>query len=141
MIAAEEFVALLEEKDLVSPEIVAHLRRQISRPQNPISAALIAKWLVDRGHLSRILAQRLLTRAEEAAESAKASREPEFDWEKQAEAEEELGLAPLDDEVAPVPQKRPPPPAEVPEVSPPPPLAKKPAKRPPSKESSASRRC
>ena len=60
MIDAEEFVAVLEKKDLVSPEVVAHLRRQIARPNNPISAALIAKWLVDRGHLSRLLAQRLL---------------------------------------------------------------------------------
>ena len=103
MIAAEEFVALLEQKDLVSPEIIAHLRRQIARPKNPISAALLAKWLVDRGHLSRILAQRLLTRAEEAADAAKPPREAEFDWERQAEAEEELGLAPLDDEIPSVP--------------------------------------
>jgi outer membrane protein assembly factor BamB len=114
MIAAEEFVALLEQKDLVSPEIVAHLRRQIARPGSPISAALIAKWLVDRGHLSRILAQRLLTRAEEVADATKPPREAEFDWERQAEAEEELGLAPLDDEISSVPatKKRPKPPAE-----------------------------
>jgi len=98
MIDAEEFVDLLEQKDLVSPEVVAHLRRQIARPNNPISAALIAKWLVDRGHLSRLLAQRLLTRAEETAETPKP-RDAEFDWEKRAE-EEELGLAPLDDEIA-----------------------------------------
>ncbi len=136
MIAAEEFVALLEEKDLVSPEIVAHLRRQIARPGNPISAALIAKWLVDRGHLSRILAQRLLTRAEETAEASKPPRPSEFDWEKQAEAEEELGLAPLDDEIPspPAPRKRPKPPADVPAASSPsqaPPRAKPAGSKPP----------
>ena len=98
MIDAEEFVALLEKKDLVSPEVVAHLRRQVSRPNNPISAALIAKWLVDRGHLSRLLAQRLLTRAEESVETAEPP-DAAFDWEKQAEGDE-LGLAPLDDEIA-----------------------------------------
>ena len=58
MIAAEEFVALLEAKDLLSPELLAHLRRQISRPDHPVSAALMAKWLVDRGHLSRIFPPR-----------------------------------------------------------------------------------
>jgi outer membrane protein assembly factor BamB len=115
MIDAEKFVALLEEKDLVAPEVVAHLRRQIARPNNPISAALIAKWLVDRGHLSRLLAQRLLARAEESAEGAKPPRGVAFDWEKQAEAEEEeLGLAPLDDEI---PKPRPPAP---PRPAPPP---------------------
>jgi len=98
MIDAVEFVDLLEKKDLVSPEVVVHLRRQIARPNNPISAALLAKWLVDRGHLSRLLAQRLLTRAEESVEPAEP-RDAEFDWEKQAEGDE-LGLAPLDDEIA-----------------------------------------
>ena len=44
MIPVEEFVALLEKKDLLSPELLAHLRRQVARPGNPISAALIAKW-------------------------------------------------------------------------------------------------
>src|SRR3972149_4479236 len=99
MISPEEFVALLEEKDLVSPEVVAHLRRQIARPGKPISAALIAKWLVDRGHLSRLLAQRLITQAEDSEETPKPARDVKFDWEQEAEAEEELGLAPLDDEI------------------------------------------
>ncbi|HUT91306.1 MAG TPA: PQQ-binding-like beta-propeller repeat protein [Thermoguttaceae bacterium] len=110
MIDAEEFVALLEKKDLVSPEVVAHLRRQIARPNSPISAALIAKWLVDRGHLSRLLAQRLLTQAEDSVETAEP-RDAAFDWERQAEGDE-LGLAPLDDEIAGVraaePKKPPP---------------------------------
>src|SRR3972149_12120894 len=100
MPSPEEFVALLEEKDLVSPEVVEHLRRQIARPGKPISAALIAKWLVDRGHLSRLLAQRLLTQAEESAEGVKPPGDSLFGWGKEAPAEEELGLAPLDDEVA-----------------------------------------
>ena len=108
MIPAEKFVALLEERDLLSPEIIAHLRRQISRPDNPVSASLIAKWLVDRGHLSRLLAQRLLTRAEESADET-SPRADEFSWEKQAAADEDdLGLAPLDDEIEGMaPEKKP----------------------------------
>ena len=100
MIATEEFLSLLEDKDLVAPEIVEHLRRRVAQDRR-ISAALVAKWLVDRGHLSRLLAQRLLTRAEEAAQPAgPAPHESQFRWEKQAEEEEEeLGLAPLDDEI------------------------------------------
>ncbi len=131
MIDAEEFVALLETKDLVSPEVVAHLRRQIARPNNPISAALIAKWLVDHGHLSRLLAQRLLTRAEESVEQTKPQPEVQFDWERQAQAEEdELGLAPLDDEIpsprAPEPKR--PPAAPPKEPRPAPSAAKRPQK-------------
>jgi len=130
MISPEEFVALLEKKDLVSPEVVAHLRRQIARPGKPISAALIAKWLVDRGHLSRLLAQRLITKAEDSEEIPKPGRDIQFDWEKEAEAEEEeLGLAPLDDEIpgaSAVKKGRPKPAAKPPESPPakePPPAA------------------
>ena len=43
MIAAEEFVSLLEQKDLVSPEIVAHLRRQIARPGDLTKSCLIVE--------------------------------------------------------------------------------------------------
>lgn len=122
MIAPEEFVALLEKKDLVSPEVVAHLRRQIARPGKPITAPLIAKWLVDRGHLSRLLAQRLITRAEDTEETPAPARDIKFDWEKEAEAEEEeLGLAPLDDEIpgSPAAKKGRPRPAAKPPQSPP----------------------
>jgi len=141
MISAEEFVALLEQKDLLSPELVTHLRRQIARPGSPISAALLAKWLVDRGHLSRLLAQRLLTRAEESAEAVTPPGGMQFDWEKTGEAEEdELGLAPLDDEIPGVstPRKRKPQPAREPPkprqpTEPRPPAAKprRPAASPP----------
>ncbi|MHC4399164.1 MAG: outer membrane protein assembly factor BamB family protein [Planctomycetota bacterium] len=126
MIDVEEFIALLEEKDLVPPEVVAHLRRQIARPNARLSAALIAKWLVDRGHLSRLLAQRLLTQAEEAAKAADAGEEP-FAWEKQAEAEEdEIGLAPLDDEIAEMPSAEKRKPAAPPRRAPKPPPAQPP---------------
>jgi len=100
MISPEEFIDVLQKKDLVAPELIEHLRQQIARPSARLSAALIAKWLVDRGHLSRLLAQRLLDRAEEDSPADKLKAQGELSWEKQAkEDEEELGLAPLDDEI------------------------------------------
>jgi hypothetical protein len=134
MIGAEEFIALLEKKDLVSPELIEHLRRQIARPQARMSATLIAKWLVDRGHLSRLLAERLLSRAEESVPEAAAPQEEPFSWEKQAEAEqEELGLAPLDDEIPSLRETERKKPAPKPE-QPPQPTEPRPGAKPPKEE-------
>ena len=56
MISAEEFVEILEQKDLVPQELVDGLRRKIAEshlpsaapPWNkPVTAARLAKWLVD----------------------------------------------------------------------------------------------
>ena len=83
MISAEEFLALLEEKDLVSDELIEDLRGKIAQsnvptsapPWNkPVTAARLAKWLVDNGHLSRLLAQRLLAKTEQPPERAGPSR-------------------------------------------------------------------
>jgi len=136
MIDAEQFVALLEERDLLAPELIAHLREQIARPDSSISAALIAKWLVDRGHLTPALAQRLLTRAEESTEAAGRSRQRQPDVKKQAKAEEDdLGLAPLDDEISSLPaaEKRKPKPPGKPQEARQPIESSPPAKRPQKK--------
>lgn len=66
-IPAEELFKLLEEKDLVPPEVLAQLRAQVAqslRTVKPINAAMAAKILVDRGYLSRLLAQRLMSQLE-----------------------------------------------------------------------------
>lgn len=66
-IPAEELIKLLEEKDLVSPEVLADIRAQVAQSRKgpkPIYAAALAKMLVDRGYLSRLLAQRLMTKIE-----------------------------------------------------------------------------
>jgi len=66
-IPAEELIKLLEEKDLVAPEVLADIREQVAqsrRGPKPIYAAALAKTLVDKGYLSRLLAQRLMTKLE-----------------------------------------------------------------------------
>ena len=122
MISAERFLDLLEEKDLVSAKLIASLRRQIAEADTPeaksrITAALVAKRLVDGGHLSRRLAQRLLEQAEtkrppgRTSSSASARPSPAGDPDElklvEEPEEEEWGfadeeLAPLDDELAPL---------------------------------------
>lgn len=126
MISAERFLDLLEEKDLVSAKLIESLRRQIAEADTPeaksrITAALVAKRLVDGGHLSRRLAQRLLDQADTkrpaGRESSTASRSPSaassdpdelrIVEDRQEPEEEEWGfadeeLAPLDEELAPL---------------------------------------
>ncbi len=95
MISAEEFIAILEQKDLLDPDLVDDLRRRVEQSMAPVSAALLAKRLVDKGHLSRKLAQRLLDRAEsEEAEETASVDEP---VEEVAEIGN-LGLAPLEED-------------------------------------------
>ena len=98
MISAEEFIDILEQKDLLDPDLVQDLRRRIEQSMAPVSAALLAKRLVDKGHLSRKLAQRLLDWAEAdfdepvpppAPSNEPAALEPEV---------ANLGLAPLEED-------------------------------------------
>ncbi len=98
MISAEEFIKILEEKDLLDPSLIAEMRKRVEQSMAPVSAALLAKRLVDKGHLSRKLAQRLLDQPEPAqAPSPPASKTPA----KQPEREKDQsppGLAPLEEE-------------------------------------------
>jgi outer membrane protein assembly factor BamB len=57
---AEELLNKLEQGDLVPPEIVASLRRQVAAAKDPIAPAAITKLLVDKGHLTANQSQRLL---------------------------------------------------------------------------------
>ncbi len=98
MISAEEFIDILEQKDLLDPDLVQDLRRRIEQSMAPVSAALLAKRLVDKGHLSRKLAQRLLDRAEadvdEPAPPPAPLEEPALEEPDVAN----LGLAPLEED-------------------------------------------
>lgn len=91
MISPEQFLDFLEPRDLLSPKLLASLRRQLAEAQVPINAALLAKRLVDNGHLSHRLAQRLLEQAETHAQSAGASGRS------RPLPAQELELAPLDE--------------------------------------------
>lgn len=80
MISAADFVKLLEEKDLIPPETVQELRALIeksARTHKPMTAAMAARYLVDQGHLSRLLAQRLLAKAEAEGGSAGQRKRPD----------------------------------------------------------------
>ena len=92
MVSAEQFIELLEEKDLLPSELLQDLRERVAHSMTPVTAALIAKRLVDKGHLSRMLAQRLLDQAEEGLPPAgRRAAQPATD-------EDDLGLAPLEEE-------------------------------------------
>ncbi|GAB4129179.1 MAG: hypothetical protein Kow0040_04890 [Thermogutta sp.] len=80
MIPAEELLKLLQERDLVPPEVIQQLRKQASdasRSPKPLSAAMAAKILVDQGYLSRLLAQRLMTAVEKAYAEKTQRERPE----------------------------------------------------------------
>ncbi len=94
MISAEEFIDILEQKDLLDPSLVRDLRRRVEQSMAPVSAALLAKRLVDKGHLSRKLAQRLLDRAEDEVIEAPLEQEPD---ERKPDVAN-LGLAPLEED-------------------------------------------
>jgi hypothetical protein len=98
MISAEEFIDILEKKDLLDPELVDDLRRRVEQSMAPVSAALLAKRLVDKGHLSRKLAQRLLDRAESEGDEMAPLEEPA----EEVQDVGDLGLAPLEEEEEPI---------------------------------------
>ncbi|NUQ61329.1 MAG: PQQ-binding-like beta-propeller repeat protein [Pirellulales bacterium] len=122
MISAEQFLDILEKKDLLPPKLLASLRRQIAEAKTSeakarYTAALVAKRLVDAGHLSRLLAQRLLEQGESAGPPSRQASarpaKPEPAPRKRQDspdltlADEELApldeeLAPLEDDVAPL---------------------------------------
>ncbi len=96
MISAEEFIDILEQKDLLDPSLVRDLRRRVEQSMAPVSAALLAKRLVDKGHLSRKLAQRLLDRAE--LDEQPAAPPPGRRSAENRPQPGGLGLAPLEEE-------------------------------------------
>ncbi|NMC19777.1 MAG: hypothetical protein GYA33_05090 [Thermogutta sp.] len=80
MIPAEELLNLLQERDLVPPEVIQELRNraaEASRSPKPLSAAMAAKILVDQGYLSRLLAQRLMAAVEQAHAEKTQRHHPE----------------------------------------------------------------
>ncbi len=119
MISAERFLDLLEEKDLLPPKLLASLRRQLAEAKTPetrarLTAALVAKRLVDSGHLSRRLAQRLLEQGaagaapQRQAPTQSAGPKSGQDPGDLTLAEDDDELAPLDEELAPLEDDLPP---------------------------------
>lgn len=78
---AKQFVDLLVSKQLLAPEIVEELERQLAESKNKLSPELIAKLLVDNGHLTKFQATTLITEvrdADPAAEGATGGGEDEL---------------------------------------------------------------
>ncbi len=107
MITALQFVDVLEEKDLLPPDLVRLLRDRIQSSPDPVTAIDVAKRLIKMERLTSALAERILTAPyrEPQAEEDDLGLAP-LDDEK-AEPEE-LGLSPLDDAPSPAPKSRPP---------------------------------
>lgn len=57
---AEELLSKLEAAEMVAPEVVASLRKQVGAAKEPIAVTAITKLLVDKGHLTAGQAQRLI---------------------------------------------------------------------------------
>jgi outer membrane protein assembly factor BamB len=92
MLSAERFIAILEEKDLLPAEIIAALRKQVKEAKKPPGPATIAQRLVRQKYLTPLIVERLLAAAGETPLTALVPDQV------RAMEEEELGLAPLDDD-------------------------------------------
>ena len=70
MPSADLFLQLLEEKELVSAEVLQAARREIQRSSPPPDAVHISLWLVQGHHITASQAERLLAAAAEKADVA-----------------------------------------------------------------------
>jgi len=108
-----QFLAVLEEKDLLPGGLLESLRKQTADARKVISAETVAKGLIEKGHLTPALAKRLMAAAEEkiaapvpAPSGAPREKTPPSKREQEdpglapLQEEEELGLAPLEEEQA-----------------------------------------
>ena len=72
MPSAELFLRLLEEKDLVSPQVLQAARREFPQSSPPPDAIQVSLWLVQGHHITANQAERLLAAVAEKAETEKA---------------------------------------------------------------------
>jgi outer membrane protein assembly factor BamB len=93
MISPERFLALLEQKELLSPRTVASLREQIANSAEPITAAALAKRLIKHGRLTQSQAKRLLTSDKDEAPQPKAAAAKP-----RSKAGDDLSFAPIEGE-------------------------------------------
>ncbi len=64
--AASQFIALLESRGLLDPEIIVELYRQVEQSKVRVTPEAIAKLLVDNGQLTRFQATKLVTELNES---------------------------------------------------------------------------
>src|SRR5262245_49553125 len=105
--SAKNFLKVLIKSKLLEPGVIAELRRQAS-DNLKVSAEGMAKALVDRGHLTKFQATQLVSEALALGDDAPEVKVKES---KKKKVEEELELAPLDDDPPPKASPAPPKPA------------------------------
>jgi outer membrane protein assembly factor BamB/TolA-binding protein len=76
MISAEQLLAVLEQEDLVPTKAIESFRQQIAHAGAPISADVLAKRLVEKGHLTPVQAERLLRPAAAKQPPSQKKTEP-----------------------------------------------------------------
>jgi outer membrane protein assembly factor BamB len=87
---AKKFIELLESKQLLSDEVIVELQRQVAESKAKLSPELLAKLLVENGHLTKFQASKLV--AELASQTAKPSSSTTSS--DTLSADEELGFTP-----------------------------------------------
>ncbi|MFN3190356.1 MAG: PQQ-binding-like beta-propeller repeat protein [Aureliella sp.] len=69
---ASKFIDILEAEGLLSPEVIDELRRQVSESKTRLKPELLAKLLVDNGHLTKFQATKLISSMSDDAPEAAA---------------------------------------------------------------------
>ena len=83
MASAEQFLQLLEEKDLVAAQVLQAARREAQRTSPPPDAVGISLWLVQGQHITASQAERLLAAVMEKTSDPRAGAPPSFSrWQK-----------------------------------------------------------
>jgi hypothetical protein len=110
----EDVLFALEKSNLVPAALVARLRIEISKSPPPHDPRQLIKFLVDKGHVTAAQGERLLLAPKSVKTPEPPPKEPYINL------DDDLGLAPLDEEPAPkkgaasVPAAPPPPPPPIP---------------------------
>lgn len=73
---AKQFIDLLESQQLLSPDVLDELRRQVAESKTRLTAELLAKLLVDNGHLTKFQATKLITELKDASATTKGTSTP-----------------------------------------------------------------
>ncbi len=81
---AKQFIDLLESQQLLAPDILDELRRQVDESKSRLTSELLARLLVDNGHLTKFQATKLIADLKDAQPTAAAGPKP---------VEQELGFA------------------------------------------------
>lgn len=92
---AEQFMDRLEKRGMLDAEVVAELRRQLSQMDSKVTPEAIAKLLVEKGHLTKFQATKLVGEVTAPVENVREARAQSKQKKKKGQhSGNELGLAP-----------------------------------------------